>query len=103
MQPGVVIDYATGDNEIDKSYNTGDFAITGGNNGNTMDRSMPGANNTGVIPAGTTYVVNKNTKKFHLPSCGSVTDMKEKNKLYYEGPREELIDQGYDPCKRCNP
>ncbi|WP_042257848.1 DNA/RNA non-specific endonuclease [Butyrivibrio proteoclasticus] len=103
VQPGVVIDYATGDNEIDKSYNTGDFAITGGNNGNTMDRSMPGANNTGVIPAGTTYVVNKNTKKFHLPSCGSVTDMKEKNKLYYEGPREELIDQGYDPCKRCNP
>ncbi len=49
------------------------------------------------------YVANKNTKKFHYPSCSSVSDMKESNKLYYDGTRDELINQGYEPCKRCNP
>lgn len=103
VQPGVVINYATGENELDNSYNTKDFVINGGGDNNVIDKSMPVANDTVDVPAGTTYVVNKNTKKFHLPSCDSVTDMKEKNKLYYEGAREELIEQGYEPCKRCNP
>ncbi|MBR6120374.1 MAG: hypothetical protein IKQ04_08670 [Oscillospiraceae bacterium] len=49
------------------------------------------------------YVANTNTKKFHTPSCSSVTDMKESNKLYFTGSREELIAQGYEPCKRCKP
>lgn len=49
------------------------------------------------------YVANRKTKKFHLPSCASVSDMKEENKLYFSGSREELIEQGYVPCKRCNP
>ena len=49
------------------------------------------------------YVANKNTHKFHYSWCGSVTDMKEKNKLYFNGTRDELINQGYVPCKRCNP
>lgn len=50
-----------------------------------------------------TYVANTNTKKFHYPTCSSVADMKEKNKLNFTGTREELIAQGYQPCKRCNP
>ena len=50
-----------------------------------------------------TYVANTNTKKFHVPSCSSVTDMKERNKWYFTGSREELIEQGYEPCKRCKP
>ena len=49
------------------------------------------------------YIANTSTKKFHLPDCGSVSDMKESNKLYFTGTREELIEQGYVPCKRCNP
>lgn len=49
------------------------------------------------------YIANKNTKKFHYPSCSSVDDMKEKNKWYYNGDRQGLIDKGYVPCKRCNP
>ncbi len=50
-----------------------------------------------------TYVANTNTKKFHIPGCSSVTDMKESNKRYFTGNREELIEQGYEPCKRCKP
>ena len=76
--------------------------VTGGTSGTTVDRSAPSKSND-TTPAETTYVVNKNSKKFHNPSCDSVKDMKEKNKMYYEGTRDELIQQGYDSCKRCNP
>lgn len=53
--------------------------------------------------AAVTYILNTNTKKFHYPDCGSVADMKEKNKQEYTGSREELIAEGYSPCGRCKP
>lgn len=53
--------------------------------------------------AGIDYIVNTNTGKFHYPSCGSVKKMKESNKMYYTGTRDELISQGYDPCGNCHP
>lgn len=49
------------------------------------------------------YVLNTNTKKFHIPSCSSVGDMKEKNKEYFSGDRQAVINRGFVPCKRCNP
>lgn len=52
---------------------------------------------------GATYILNTNTKKFHYPYCSSVDQMKDKNKQEYTGTREEVINMGYDPCKRCNP
>ncbi len=63
------------------------------------ERTMP----TEEPVARITYVVNKNTRKFHKPSCSSVKDILEKNRWDYTGTREELIAQGYVPCKRCNP
>ncbi len=50
-----------------------------------------------------TYVGNKNTKKFHKPSCSSVKQMKDSNKKYFDCSRDEIIDNGYSPCGRCNP
>lgn len=49
------------------------------------------------------YILNTNTHKFHLPGCKSVKQMKEKNKKSYYGTRMEIINQGYAPCKNCNP
>ena len=49
------------------------------------------------------YIANKNTKKFHYPYCNSVDQMKESNKWYFSGSRDELIEKGYKPCKNCNP
>lgn len=49
------------------------------------------------------YVLNTNTHKFHYPSCKSVNQMKDKNKKEFHGTREEVIQQGYEPCKNCNP
>lgn len=53
--------------------------------------------------AGVEYIVNTNTGKFHYPYCHSVDRMKESNKWYYTGTREELIEMGYDPCGNCHP
>lgn len=49
------------------------------------------------------YVLNNNTRKFHYPDCGSVLDIAEKNIDYFSGPREVLLDMGFQPCKRCKP
>ena len=50
-----------------------------------------------------TYVLNKNTHKFHYPDCDSVHDMKAKNRQDVDWSRDEVIAAGYVPCKRCNP
>lgn len=52
---------------------------------------------------GTDYIVNTNTGKFHYPSCSSVKKMKESNKMFFTGTRDELISQGYNPCGNCHP
>ncbi len=54
-------------------------------------------------PVGITYVLNKNTKKFHLPKCSSVETIKPKNREDTTMSRDEVIGAGYVPCKRCNP
>lgn len=54
-------------------------------------------------PVGTTYVLNTNSHKFHLPSCSSVDQMSEKNKRVFVGSREEVIQMGYEPCQNCHP
>jgi len=53
--------------------------------------------------AGTRYILNTNTYKFHYPSCGSVRMMNESNLIEFTGSREEVIARGYDPCGKCNP
>lgn len=49
------------------------------------------------------YIGNANTKKFHYPECGAVSQMKKKNKVYLNCTRDEAIRDGYTPCMRCNP
>ena len=62
--------------------------------------------NTEVAPVeGIAYVLNTNSMKFHYPTCDSVKDMKQKNRLDITCAREVLLEQYPDavPCKRCNP
>ena len=49
------------------------------------------------------YIANKNTKKFHYTWCKEINKMKESNKWYFHGTRNQLINYGYQPCKKCNP
>lgn len=51
-------------------------------------------------PTGMQYIGNKNSGKFHLPTCSTLPI--EKNRVYFNS-REEAIAAGYDPCKNCKP
>ena len=87
VQPGIVIDYATGENRLsgEKPAETSDTAA--GTTGNeTKD-----------------YILNTNTKKFHDPDCSSAAQTSEANKQAYTGTRQSLIDDGYSPCGVCKP
>ena len=79
IQPGIVIDYATGESWPDDSK--------------TTENTEKGQN----------YVLNTNTHKFHTQNCESVRDIADSNKEVYTGYREDLINMGYEPCKRCKP
>lgn len=48
------------------------------------------------------YVGNSSTKKFHYTYCGSAEKISEGNRAYFNS-RDEAINKGYVPCKRCNP
>lgn len=48
-----------------------------------------------------TYIVNKNTKKFHLPNCSKAAQIKTKNKKEVKQTKEELEDEGFSPCGYC--
>lgn len=98
VQPGIIINYATGDSEVDPNYSY----VSSEDNNVTDNEDYSSEESTAVIPE-CDYVLNTNTKKFHYPSCGSVQDMKDKNKEYYTGDRQALIDRGYSPCGRCKP
>lgn len=48
------------------------------------------------------YIGNRNSMKFHYPSCSGVSKMAEKNKVPLSS-REEAISLGYSPCGICHP
>lgn len=54
-------------------------------------------------PTEITYVLNKNSKKFHLPTCASAKKIKAENYEAFTGTRDEAIAAGYEPCKKCKP
>lgn len=49
------------------------------------------------------YILNTNTKVFHLPKCSYVESISDENKEVYTGTRDSVIDMGYEPCGHCNP
>lgn len=48
------------------------------------------------------YVGNSNSGKFHNPSCQWALKIASYNKVTFNS-REDAINQGYEPCKVCNP
>lgn len=82
VQPGITIDYATGDNWLDTTTET-----TSKNESNDEKSE--------------TFIVNKNSKKFHLPSCDSVSKMSAKNKQEVKDTYSNMIKNKYDPCSNC--
>ena len=77
VQPGVIIDYATGESRLDEDY---------------LSQGQQEE-----------FVLNTSGKKYHLPTCSSVSEMKPENRQDYTGTRQLLEAQGYTPCGRCDP
>ena len=76
VQPGITIDYATGE-----SWQEG----------------------TEPADGDVTYILNTNSHKFHYPDCAGAASMSDANRQEYTGSREDLIAQGYTPCGQCDP
>lgn len=84
VQPGIGIDYATGESHLaDESA--------------VMENASVDASDAEVHE----YVLNDNTMKFHTPECSSVKKMK--NPQYVTTTREEVRNGGYEPCNMCCP
>lgn len=90
VQPGIIIDYLTGD-----SQRNPDVVIS------TEDATENLQITEVMVVPECDYVVNTNSKKIHLPSCASVEYMAEHNKWYYIGDIDSLLEDGYKPCQRC--
>ena len=109
VQPGIVIDYATGESRRDPGFQPSAEApalplfIMGDVDGDVTDRSAPAEEAHASEAPAVTYVLNTNTHKFHLPTCPSVDDMKPKNREDFYGTRDAAIAAGYQPCGRCHP
>lgn len=147
VEPGVKIDYVTGDNwessEIPAVKTKGEATTTRGTSGDAAlsqyaasrgegaDPEVNGSgtggssdassstqaapsgsvntNASGEVPPSTsdaeqqTYILNKRSHKFHRPECDSVQSMSSSNKEEFTGLRQTLIDEGYTPCRSCNP
>ncbi len=48
------------------------------------------------------YLGNKNSKVFHFTTCTYGKKSNEENRIYFSS-REEFVNNGYTPCKVCNP
>lgn len=89
VQPGIVIDYKTGNNRL---ATEGEFPEI--ENAETDESEV----------VTVTYILNKKSKKIHLESCSGVASMSEANKQIFTGNARELIEnEGYTSCGTCKP
>lgn len=80
VQPGITIDYATGESYL----SDGDEP--------EMEAEQQ-----------ETYILNVKSKKFHRPGCSGAEKTSAENKQEFTGSRQQLLDQGYEPCGICKP
>ena len=90
VQPGYIIDYATGRARSE-------------NEPEDLVMNADGLDDPATRSGEPDYILNVKSKRFHYPWCQGVADMSPKNRQEYYGDRQTLIDQGYKPCGSCNP
>lgn len=123
VQPGVTIDYRTGDSCVTTSESSSEIIDRGvifsdeengdvetgikdedtqaGNEGDdtgtVIRHDKVDANCIDVLD----FVLNTSSFRCHINYCDSVNDMADHNKSYYTGTIEEVLEMGYDLCHRC--
>lgn len=93
VQPGVEINYFTGTSRAADDDTTDLGPTDGDGEPSAPDGSTP------------TYILNKNSKKYHLPGKSCADSIKTENRVEYFGSREDFDTQfpGYDACGTCKP
>ena len=76
-QPGVAIDYATGESREDGTISSQSDTVT--------------------------YIVNRSSGKFHSADCSQGQSMKKDNRQDYSVSRDDMLKLGFTPAKCCNP
>ncbi len=96
VQPGIVIDYASGDSKRTAGNETAQKleGNDGKNDGKYSSDTLLGEESA-------EYVLNTNTKRIHLPTCSSVRSTKKKNRKTCKASISELKEKGYAPCGNC--
>lgn len=84
VQPGVIIDYATGDSW--RADGQDQEVIESGDTGEQHD-----------------FVLNTSSGKFHVPDCEYAESMSESNRLEITQTVKAMFDAGYSACGRCHP
>lgn len=79
VQPGVIINYASGTSRKDENY--------------TFKKED--YKNEGY------YILNTSSKKIHRKGCTNIKSIKDKNKETYYGNIDVLLEDNYDTCSEC--
>ena len=88
VQPGITIDYKTGNNWLSGEEGTGS-----GSAGDIWSDDLDDVK----------YIVNASSKTVHIPTCSGVSSMSDKNKRGYDGELADLQAKGYSACGKCLP
>ena len=93
IQPGVIIDYASGESWSEEQLENSD----------NIGEDHPPIKPVYTPSEGVVYVLNKSRMRFHLPTCPDIQDIAENNRIEYFGSRDALIESDYLPCGDCKP
>lgn len=87
VQPGIEINYLNGESKL-----IGEEYV------NQEETSKYTENLDGII-----YILNIESKKYHIDTCRYANSMSEENKETFNGTKDWLKDNGYEPCGVCKP
>ena len=91
VQPGIVIDYATGKNWLSDEAPE------------QSEATKPAQDEDNGEGETQTYVLNTSSQKIHKPTCAYADDISESNRQEYTGDIQDLLDDGYEACGSCKP
>lgn len=103
-EPGVTIDHRTGDAAANDGTPQYGYGESDAEKAQEDQHSASAANYENyTAQEGTTYVLNTNTMKIHLPSCSAVQKMSGSNRQETTKDYNTLVGEGYSPCGICHP
>lgn len=83
IQPGIVIDYSTGDS--------------------WLSSDLPPSQDEEVSLEDATYILNTNTMRFHELDCSGAPSPDSQNYKLTDMNYDEVVEAGYKPCGTCRP